>query len=156
MFFSNKLIAYLGTTSNWSFGRRVLSMVHEKVHDAPLPTISLLFAGSTYDLGWDGRRQQSADERTALPTSDYALFLINAVKFQCGQLFHLFDERSFMTQFSRFHESEHGSSNCSLLWYIHYLLILAFGKAFVVRTNKVSRYANNESRDPRHQYILED
>jgi proline utilization trans-activator len=110
-------------------------MVHEKVHNTPLPTLSLLFEGSTYDLGWDGQRQ-SGDESPTLPTSDYALFLINAVKFQCGQLFHLFDERSFMTQFSKFHESERDSNDCSLLWYIHYLFVLAFGKAFVVRTNK--------------------
>ena len=136
MCFTNSRKAYLGTTSNWSFGRRVLSMVHEKVHNTPLPTVSLLFEGATYDLGWDGRRQQSADETVALPTSDYALFLINAVKFQCGQLFHLFDERSFMTQFSNFHEADNELNNCSLLWYIHYLLVLAFGKAFVVRTNK--------------------
>lgn len=120
-------------------------MVHEKVHNTPLPTTTLLFEGSTYDLGWDGRRQQLAAGSTALPTSDYALFLINAVKFQCGQLFHLFDERTFMTQFSQFHESERDSNNCSLLWYIHYLLVLAFGKAFVVRTNKVRKLIDSNS-----------
>lgn len=109
--------AYLGTTSNWSFGRRVLSMVHEEVHKTPLPTTSLLFVGATYDLGWDGQRQSEA-EPIALPTSDYALFLINAVKFQCGQLFHLFDERSFMTQFSKFHDSDGDSAQCCLLWYV--------------------------------------
>lgn len=115
-------------------------MVHEKVYSSPLPTVSLLFEGSTYDLGWDGRRDGASATSCALPTPDYALFLINAVKFQCGQLFHLFDERTFMDQFSKFHEAaEPDRNDYPILWYIHYLLILAFGKAFIVRTDKGQR-----------------
>jgi proline utilization trans-activator len=106
-------------------------MIHEKVHGNTLPMNSLLFEGSTYDLGWDGRRDTAAESRPMLPTPDHALFLINAVKFQCGQLFHLFDEQTFMGHFSKFHESDNGAETCSVLWYVHYLLVLAFGKALV-------------------------
>ena len=77
------------------------------------------------------------DEDT-LPTSDFALFLINAVKFHCGQLFHLFDEQDFMRNFSKYHDREH-RGDCSDLWHIHYLLILALGKAFVVRVGQDRR-----------------
>ena len=110
-------------------------MVHERIYNSPLPSTSLLFEGATYDIGWDGRRDTSHDDQPCtLPTPDYALFLINAVKFQCGQLFHLFDERTFMDCFNKFHELGSDPSQCPILWYIHYLLILAFGKAFTVRT----------------------
>lgn len=113
-------------------------MVHEKIHNSPLPSTGLLYQGSTYDLNWDGRRDASEASICALPTADYALFLINAVKFQCGQLFHLFDEPSFMEQFKKFHDANSNLNNDddTVLWYIHYLLVLAFGKAFVVRTDK--------------------
>lgn len=102
---------------------------------------SLLFEGATYDLGWDGRRDilSNSQPQPSLPTPDHAIFLINAVKFQCGQLFHLFDEPTFMDQFRKFHESDNDPAKCSVLWYVHYLLILAFGKAFMVRTPCQSR-----------------
>ncbi|KIV87188.1 hypothetical protein, variant 1 [Exophiala sideris] len=125
---------YLGTSSNWSFGRRVLAMAHERVMQAPLPPENLLFEGKSYDLGWDGNRHLSREaefEGPALPSADFAIYLINAVKFHCGQLFHLFEEENFMQQFSLFQASPEQASQRPNLWYIHYLLILAFGKAFV-------------------------
>ncbi|OAP59708.1 hypothetical protein AYL99_07006 [Fonsecaea erecta] len=128
---------YLGTSSNWSFGRRVLAMTYEGVMRAPLPPDNLLFEGKSYDLGWDGRRNQSPEapsEVPALPSADFAMYLINAVKFHCGQLFHLFEEDKFMQQFSHYHENP--TQESSSLWFIHYLLILAFGKAFVVQNSK--------------------
>ena len=130
--------AYLGTSSNWSFGRRILSNAHERVYGAPLPAASLLFEGQTYELGWDGRRTSAEFDEAILPTSDFALFLINAVKFHCGQLFHLFDEQDFMRNFSNYHDRGH-RGDCSELWYIHYLLILALGKAFIVRVGQDQR-----------------
>ena len=114
-------------------------MIHERVHGSPLPATTLLFEGSTYDIGWDGRRSTVDPEACALPTADFALFLINAVKFHCGQLFHMFDERTFMQQFGSFHESGGDTTKVPILWYVHYLLILAFGKAFIVRLEKSRR-----------------
>lgn len=129
-------IGYLGSSSNWSFTRRVLSMAHERAYDAPLPANDTSFDGNIYSIGWDGLRSPFTPESTALPSSDYAIYLINAVKFHCGQMFHLFDEQSFMLKFTQFHQTSHDEqTNRSDLWFIHYLLILAFGKAFIVRSN---------------------
>lgn len=127
---------WLGTSSNWAFGRRVLTLLHSKAFgDAPLPHALLNFDGSTYELGWDGRRTAADTEKqVALPTIDYALFIINAVKFHCAQLFHLFDEQVFMSHFKNFYESDDGPANCSDLWYVHFLLVLALGKALLGRT----------------------
>ncbi|KAI9933007.1 hypothetical protein MW887_009261 [Aspergillus wentii] len=129
---------YLGTSSNWSFARRVLSLTHEHIHHAPLPTGRLLFDGAAYDLGWDGSRTAVSPQLPMAPTLDFSIYLINAVKFHAGQLFHLFDEPSFMGNLYAFYEDPQQMTT-SNLWYIHYLLILAFGKAFVVQKNQGRR-----------------
>ena len=132
-------IVYLGTSSTWSFGRRVLAMTHERILRAPLSSENLLWEGKVYDLGWDGYRSTSSTSRldpAAPPSPDFAIYLINAVKFHCGQMFHLFDEESFMQHFSQFHDGSTDKSSIPSLWYIHYLLILALGKAFVARRSK--------------------
>ena len=131
---------YFGTSSNWSFGRRVLNMAHERISDAPLSANSLLFEGTTYDLGWDGLRTPNDGDVPVLPTLDFALYLINSVKFHCGQLYHLFDEDTFMNHFNKFHEGNDGQQwDPPILWYIHYLIILSFGKAFIVRKQTGTR-----------------
>lgn len=113
-------------------------MTHERLVGLPLSPENLLYEGEVYDLGWDGQRtrQSTANlDAGSLPSPDFAMYLINAVKFHCGQMFHLFDEETFMEQFSQFHDNSTDKPTIHSLWYTHYLLILAFGKAFVARTN---------------------
>lgn len=137
-------IFYLGTSSNWSFARKILSMTHEHLYNSLLPTQSLYFDGSAYDLGWDGTRTTASQDMPMAPPLDFSIYLINAVKFHAGQLFHLFDEETFMGGLYAFYESPEHQMAHSGLWYIHYLLILAFGKAFVVQRNQGSRPAGCE------------
>ncbi|OGM44511.1 Zn(II)2Cys6 transcription factor [Aspergillus bombycis] len=132
-------IFYLGTSSNWSFARKILSMTHEHLYNSPLPTGSLYFDGSAYDLGWEGTRTTVTHDIPMAPPLDFSIYLINAVKFHAGQLFHLFDEETFMGGLYAFYENPEHEMAHSGLWYIHYLLILAFGKAFVVQRNQGSR-----------------
>ncbi|KAM0424927.1 hypothetical protein ACHAPT_009728 [Fusarium lateritium] len=130
------LAVHLGTSSTWSFSRRVLRMTYETVMHATLPSNNLLFDGTCYDLGWDEQRHISSradPESITLPSADHARYLISAVQFHCGQLFHLVEEDKFMQCFALYHKN---ALNSPGLWYIHYLLILALGKAFVARTTK--------------------
>lgn len=137
----------MGTSSNWAFGRRTLTMTYEALTGEPLPTEGLLFDADVYDMGWDGQRGtstlaqlgQAGLDSSNLPPQDFALHLINTVKFRCGDLYYLFDEPHFMAQFTLFHESSGNSPEISPLWYVHYLMILAFGKAFVVQVSKSPR-----------------
>jgi proline utilization trans-activator len=122
---------YLGVSSNWAFNRRVLEIVHERLTGVHAPTDNLSFDGTLYELGWNGERE-TAGSQHLVPSADYAMFLINAVKFHCGQMFHLFDETTFMQGFKNFYDSPADADTHSF-WYIHFLLILAFGKAFVAR-----------------------
>lgn len=98
---------------------------------------SLLFDDHVYDLKWDGNRAntpQDIFDVANLPTADFARYLIDSVKFHCGQLFYLFDENRFMEQFAAFQQSPAEKARSSPLWFCHYLLILAFGKSFVVQS----------------------
>lgn len=128
-------VVYLGTSSNWSFARRILSMIHEFILKSPLPTADLLFDGQAYDLGWEGSARMTPYDSPAMPALDYAIYLINAVKFHCAQVFHLFDEKSFMSSLYEFYRNQQAEHVKRSLWYVHFLLILAFGKAFVTKRN---------------------
>lgn len=128
-------IVYLGTSSNWSFTRRVLVLAHQHVHIEALPTESLIFEGTAYDLGWDGWRTDPMTENPIIPSLDHALYLINTVNFRCGQLYHLLDESEFLRSLYNFY-SDGARAKTKSLWYIHFLLILAFGKTFVERPSQ--------------------
>lgn len=134
------LTVYMGTSSNWSFHGQILNLVHEHMHKSPLPAADLLFDGSAYDLLWDGTRSLPESAAPIIPSIDYAMFLINAVKFHCGQMMHLFDEEEFMSNLHTFYS---GTSTRATwkgsLWYVHFLMIIAFGKTFVQQQNHTSR-----------------
>ncbi|KPM41163.1 hypothetical protein AK830_g5425 [Neonectria ditissima] len=130
---------YLGTSSNWSFSGRVLSMTHEYVYHSPISASTILFDGSAYDLGWDGSRTALGPETHPLPSLDHAIYLINTVKFHCSQVFHLFDEESFMKYMYDFYADPLVQSSPADLRHIHLLLILAFGKALVENNYQAKR-----------------
>ena len=74
-----------------------------------------------------------------IPSADYAIFLINAVKFHCSQLVHLFDEDIFMENLHTFYSHADSSRMKESLWYIQFLLIVAFGRTLVQRKHTDSR-----------------
>ena len=115
-------------------------MTHEHLYREPLPTEALLFDGNTYDLGWDGSRTTQTPEVPGLPTHDHALYLINAVKFRCGQMYHLFDDDDFMAGLHRFYaQPRPAATTTASLWYIHFLLIMGFGKGFTQQKSQGKR-----------------
>lgn len=135
---------FLGTSSNWSFATRVLSILHETALDAPFAADSMLFDGTAYLLDWQKLKASEEAINPRMPSRDYSLHLINTVKFHLGRLFHLYDEETFMIQFERFHQNFFNTNPLPGLWYVHYLLILAFGKAFVVHKTKPTPPAGAE------------
>ncbi|RAH48956.1 fungal specific transcription factor domain-containing protein [Aspergillus brunneoviolaceus CBS 621.78] len=130
---------FMGTSSSWAFSRRVLGMTHERLTGIPLSPDpeSLLFDNHVYRLNWDGTRSKNATDIfdvSHLPSPDFVKYLINFVKFHCGQLFYLFKEDRFMQQLEVFQRNPAEQAQASPLWFAHYLLILAFGKSFVVQS----------------------
>jgi proline utilization trans-activator len=130
---------YLGTSSNWSFHGQILSLVHTHTRRTPLPSAELLFDGAAYHLPWDGSRSMPDSSNPVIPSIDYAIFLINAVKFHCAQLVHLFDEDDFMLNLRAFYSNTDNGSWKDTLWYIHFLLVIAFGKTFVQQKQPTAR-----------------
>ena len=128
---TNFLLVYLGTSSNWSFTRKVLNMVHEQVHASPLPTEMRHFDETAYELDWNGLRTAASLETPVTPALDFSIYLLNAVKFHAGQLYHLYDEPSFTDGLYAYNADPVQQRAADPLWYVHYLLLLAFGKAFV-------------------------
>jgi hypothetical protein len=88
----------------------------------------LIFEGTAYDLS-DESRTDLIPEQPIIPSLDHALYLINMVNFRCGQLYHLFDEGDFMRSLHDYYSNDRRPRDS--LWYIHFLLILAFGKSFL-------------------------
>lgn len=109
------------------------------MHKSPLPSTDLLFDGSAYDLPWDGTRSVPGSTTPTIPSVDYAIFLINAVKFHCAQMLHLFDEEDFMASFHQFYSDTDKSAWKQSLWYIQFLMIIAFGKTFVQQKHQSPR-----------------
>lgn len=133
------VVVYLGTSSNWSFHGQILNLVHEHTHKSPLPGADLLFDGSAYDLFWDGSRNVPESSSPIIPSIDYSIFLINAVKFHCAQLVHLFDEDDFNNNLHAFYSNADSQLLKNSLWYIHFLLIIAFGKTLVQHKQRSAR-----------------
>lgn len=63
---------------------------------------------------------------------DHALFLYHTVKFRLGELFRMIDESRFLGVFEDFHRQPLYTAQKHRLWFVEYLLILAFGKALTL------------------------
>lgn len=118
-------------------------MTYEYVHQSAVPSPGLIFDGETYNVECEGDGPENdtnfndtAKKGVSIPTKEYAIHLIQMVKFHCCQLFHLYDEQEFMGCLDAFYSQpspRRVNSMKEKLWYIHFLLLLAFGKAFVSR-----------------------
>jgi hypothetical protein len=95
-----------------------------------------MFDGKVYILDWSSN---SAGGQPVLPNIDYAIHLVNMVKFHCSPMFHLFDEEAFMEGVHAHYKGEGRQTGLvQQLWFIHFMLILAFGKALTTggKSNK--------------------
>ena len=95
--------------------------------------------GADWSKIQDGTRSLPETNAPIIPSIDYAIFLINAVKFHCGQLVHLFDEEDFHAKLHAFYGSAEPNRMSDSLWYVQYLLIIAFGRTLVQRKHRESK-----------------
>lgn len=66
-----------------------------------------------------------------LPAVDYASYLYNTVKFHLAELSSVIHEKTFMQKFELFQSNPLDTACNNRLWFIQYLFIIAFGKAFL-------------------------
>lgn len=130
----SQVIVYLGTSSNWAFSRRVLGGAHQTLNGTALTPNNFALDGDVYNLGWNGSRiNTDATDKVVLPTLHHAIYLVHSVQFHVSQVYHLFSEELFMSELHRFYESSMDDTFKQKLWYIQFLLIMAFGKALVTK-----------------------
>lgn len=98
-----------------------------------------------FRLQWRPLPPDEAPDVTNLPPLDYALFLFNTVKFYFGFLSFMIDENAYLRDLHDFYKSPAAKATSSRYWYAQYLLVLAFGKAFLT-------HKNPSGPPPGHQY----
>ncbi|KAM0370557.1 hypothetical protein ACHAO7_008624 [Fusarium culmorum] len=89
-----------------------------------------LIEDDIYTLSWNIRPPHEKPDVTGLPSLDHAIYLFHTFKFHLGQTYRLFDEVEFVNEIRDFYSDAQSKAEESRLWYVKFLLILAFGTAF--------------------------
>lgn len=124
---------YLAPTSTWSFCRRTLALLegHTPSPGDPYAKAPLNLDGTAFRLKWTAKSAIEPSDFVDLPAADYALYLYSSVKFHLGELFGMVDDVSFSELLHLFHRDQEGTATANRLWFVQYLLVIAFGKAFL-------------------------
>jgi hypothetical protein len=128
----------LGESSTWSFTHKTLRLIHDHLDDQefPLTDIATNEESRAYPLSWNSSGFDDPSNFSDLPSADYALYLMNGVKFHVGQLYHLFDEARFMEPFHDFYNSPADVARENKIWYVQFLAILGLAKALVIQPSR--------------------
>ncbi|KAF7597621.1 hypothetical protein BBP40_000099 [Aspergillus hancockii] len=126
---------YMGPSSSWSFCRRVLALLGKRVPELNSPPDPWHLDGMAFKLQWKQSPADKPPDVTNLPPLNYALFLYNAAKYYLGSLSFLIDEGAYLADLHEFYRDPTSKATSSRSWYAQYLLVLAFGKAFITHTN---------------------
>ncbi|KAI1435621.1 fungal-specific transcription factor domain-containing protein [Xylaria sp. CBS 124048] len=123
---------FLGPTSTWSYSQQVMNLIKEYLKTTDSPDVPLNPEGRDFVLDWPSTCSIGPLSPSALPSLDYALYLMNTVKFHVGQLYHMFHEKTFLAGLYKYYEAPYTEpAPENRLWYIHFLLIMAFGHALL-------------------------
>ncbi|KAL1852220.1 hypothetical protein Plec18167_006034 [Paecilomyces lecythidis] len=126
---------WLAPTSLWSFTVRLSLMMTEKFNLESPYTVPRSMDQEIYPLHWNHAAIDAAIDVSGLPSIDHASYLFNTVKFHLDHSFRFLDEEDFLRQLQEFYngDSVKKAKECRL-WFVQFLLVLAFGNAFLLRT----------------------
>lgn len=127
-------LRYLGHSSNWSFTQQVLETVHQSHFAQQLPRDVMYVEGDAYKLPYETLFAFTESDISGLPSLDLSLYYVQSVKFRTNPLFYLFDEQDFITSVRHFYKNPLVYAQTKPLWFIHYLVIMALGKAIVTKS----------------------
>ncbi|KAL4735028.1 hypothetical protein BDV11DRAFT_212343 [Aspergillus similis] len=135
---------WLAPTSTWSFTARLKLMIAEKLHIESHYSSPELFDGDLYPIQWSPLPVGSHPDISNLPSIDHALYLFSTVKFHLGHNFRLINEEEFVKQTHAFYygDAVRQVKECRL-WFVQFLLVLAFGNAFLLPGQKNSNNVND-------------
>ncbi|GKZ39165.1 hypothetical protein AbraIFM66950_012002 [Aspergillus brasiliensis] len=133
---------FLGPTSTWSFSRRILTIVQAHISPESPRAIPLAVDGDAYQIQWRHASSEEAPDISGLPSLEHALYMVSTVQFHFTHLYRLFDEDEFFRHMYEFYDDAAAKVQESRLWYVQFLIILAFGEAFL---DPVRNHANTAS-----------
>lgn len=128
----------LGPTSTWSFSRRVLTIIQDRLNPGRSSPIPLAVDGDAYQIHWSHASSDEPPDLTGLPSLEYAVYMVNTVKFRLSPLYWLFDQGEFMRNLYEFYDNASAKVQESRLWFVQYLVIMAFGEALLVPVRSAS------------------
>ncbi|GLB07486.1 hypothetical protein AtubIFM57258_002827 [Aspergillus tubingensis] len=136
---------WLAPTSTWSFTARLKLMIAEKLQIVSHCSGPDLFDGDLYPIHWNPLPVNEHPDVSNLPSMDYALYLFNTVKFHLGHNFRLLDEANFLDHIKEFYHGDAAKeASKNRLWFVQFLLVLAFGNAFLLPVGYRSSSDNKE------------
>lgn len=97
--------------------------------------------GAAFRLRWQPKPLIDHNDLRNLPAVDSASYLYSTVKFHLAELSSLIHEKSFMPEFERFQSNPLDTACNNRLWFIQYLFVIAFGKAFLAQPGPTSAVA---------------
>lgn len=90
--------------------------------------------GAAFRLKWSPVRLDESPDATDLPPADYALYLFHLVKFRLGPYSRVFHEPTFLQNLELLEKDLVTVTTSQRLWFAQYLLVLAFGQAFLANS----------------------
>ncbi|KAI8659193.1 Fungal-trans domain-containing protein [Fusarium sp. Ph1] len=120
---------YMGPTSSWAFCRRVLAIIGSCMPKPEPPVYP--WDLETINLAWSPVGLYDHPDVSGLPSCEYALYLLSTVQYHLGSLYEIIDHEPFREQVERFYQDPAGEAYRSRFWYSQFLLVLAFGEAFL-------------------------
>ncbi|KAH8202817.1 hypothetical protein TruAng_002980 [Truncatella angustata] len=120
---------WLAPWSTWSFTLRLMAMLREKLHPDDPSVPADLVSPNVYSWNWKTSANSDLPDIGGLPSEAHAIYLFNAVKFHLDQTYRLFDDE-FEDQIHQFYANPLQTAGENRLWFVKFLLILAFGTAF--------------------------
>ncbi|OGM39385.1 hypothetical protein ABOM_011804 [Aspergillus bombycis] len=126
---------YMGPSSSWSFCRRVLALLGKRVPESNSPPDPWHLDGMAFKLQWKQVPPEETPDVTNIPPLDYALFLYNTAKYYLASLSFLIDETLYLQELHEFYLDPAAKAASRRSWFAQYLLVLAFGKAFITQRN---------------------
>lgn len=126
---SSGQLRYLGHSSAYAFTQQVLQVLQQPSPSNPSPEFFPSFDGSAYKAELHAILPLVKPDISGLPSKGIALHYLQCVKFRTQPLFYLFDELDFNSHLNAFYKDAVTYSSANPVWYIHYLVLMAFGKA---------------------------
>lgn len=135
----------MGPTSTWAFYRRIIILLEQHIPRSPLtPPDPFNTEGTAFQLEWTPVGPKEIPNLEGLPPADRSIYLFHTVKFHLGELSQLIHGPTFLSVLEKFNANPAQVAHKQRVWFVEYLLVLAFGEAFLAASGSASAPPGSE------------